>query len=148
LHKFGTENSPFAAISYRELNTFARDITKMFVARKNGAVIGFCCCFTYGDMMEISHDGFDNDAVGKTDFTYFNVTYYAPIRWAIEHGVKRVFCARALPDVKQRRGFKPTQVTSFVKCQSRAMSIYKRFSAKVASKHLARHASPLAIGFT
>ncbi|MEM2143945.1 MAG: peptidogalycan biosysnthesis protein [Candidatus Jordarchaeaceae archaeon] len=122
LRKYGVENSPCAAISYKELNTFARDITKMFVIVKNNAVIGFCCCFKYGSTMELSHCGFDYDALEKTDFAYFNVVYYAPIRWAIENGVQRIFAARALPEVKRKRGFRFERVNSFVKCYCRAIS--------------------------
>jgi hypothetical protein len=122
--KWGKEKSPYDVVFYRRLNEFARDNTKLFVAKKNSEVVGFSCCFQQGDTLDLNHCGFNYEVLGKTDFTYFNVCYYAPIRWAIENNIKKLFCARALPEAKKRRGFKPERVFSFVKCQNRALSVY------------------------
>jgi predicted N-acyltransferase len=122
--KWNRIRSPYDEVFYRRLNEFARDKIRLFVVKKNGEVVGFCCCFQEGATLDISHCGFNYEVLGNSDFAYFNVTYYAPIRWAIENSIEKIFCASEHPELKKRRGFKPESVFSFVKCYNRALSVY------------------------
>jgi predicted N-acyltransferase len=116
--------NPFDVVFYKRLTEFASDKVRLFVARKNGHIVGFCCCFQQGDTLDVNHCGFNYQVLGRNDFAYFNLAYYTPIKWAIENHIKKMYYARELPDLKKRRGLKPEKVYSFVKCQNRVLSVY------------------------
>jgi predicted N-acyltransferase len=124
----GKWHSPYDVDFYKNLSKFASDKVRLFVASKNGDVVGFCCCFQQGDNLYLQHCGFNYEVLGKTDFTYFNAVYYAPIRWAIENKIRRMNYARGLAKLKKRRGLMSEKVYSFVKCQNRAISVYHDFA--------------------
>jgi predicted N-acyltransferase len=136
--KRNKEKNPYDTVFFRNLNEFARDNIKLFVARKNSEVVGFSWCLKQGDTLDVHRCGFNYNVLGKNDFTYFNVCYYAPIRWAIENNIKKMFYARALPELKKRRGMKPENLFSFVKYQNRALSVYRTF----AEMHMRARISP------
>jgi predicted N-acyltransferase len=48
--------------------------------------------------------GVIGDATNRKSFTYFNLALYSPIRWCIEHNVKRLYLGAGLYEMKQRRG--------------------------------------------
>jgi predicted N-acyltransferase len=116
--KYYKQNSLYDAAFYRRLNEFAHDKIKLFVARKNGEVVGFSCCFQQGETLDVHHCGFNYRALGKKDYTYFNLCYYAPIKWSIEKGIKKICYGSTLPDLKRRRGCKPERIFSFIKLQN------------------------------
>jgi len=78
--------------------------------------VGFSLCLRQGDILDVWMTGFNYDVQSITDFTYFNLCYYAPIRWAIEQGVKKIYYPRGIEKVKLDRGCKPEETFSFVKC--------------------------------
>jgi predicted N-acyltransferase len=102
-----------------KLEEYARDTAKVFVAEKNDEVVGFSMSLRQRDVLDVFMCGFDYDAQTKTDFTYFNLCYYAPIRWAIEEGIKRIYYRRKAEKVKLDRGCKPERTYSFIKCHNR-----------------------------
>ena len=108
-------NQPF----FCKLEEYARDTAKVFVAEKNGEVVGFSMSLRQGDVLDVFMCGFDYEAKTKTDFTYFNLCYYAPIRWAIEEGIKKIYYRRKAEKVKMDRGCKPERMYSFIRCHNR-----------------------------
>jgi predicted N-acyltransferase len=110
-------NQPF----FCKLEEYARDTAKVFVAEKNDEVVGFSMALRQRDVLDVFMCGFDYEAQTKTDFTYFNLCYYAPIRWAIEKGVKKIYYRRKAEKVKLDRGCKPERTHSFIKCHNRLM---------------------------
>lgn len=76
---------------FSKLSEHTKDKTKVFIAKKNDAIVGFSLNLRQGEIMENCFAGFKYDVLTNTDFTYFNVCYYAPIRWAIEEGLKRIY---------------------------------------------------------
>jgi predicted N-acyltransferase len=108
-------NQPF----FCKLEEYARDTAKVFVAEKNDEVVGFSMSLWQRDVLDVFMCGFDYDAQTKTDFTYFNLCYYAPIRWAIEKGIKKIYYRRKAEKVKLDRGCKPERTYSFIKCHNR-----------------------------
>jgi predicted N-acyltransferase len=102
-----------------KLEDYARDTAKVFLAEKNDEVVGFSMSFRQRDVLDVFMCGFDYEALTKTDFTYFNLCYYAPIRWAIEEGIKKIYYRRKAEKVKLDRGCKPERTFSFVKCHNR-----------------------------
>jgi len=90
--------------------------TKLFIAKKNNEVVGFSLLLRHADVLDCWCCGFKYDFQSKTDFTYFNLCYYAPIKWAIEEGVKKMYFRRKAEKLKLKRGCKPEKTYSFVKC--------------------------------
>jgi hypothetical protein len=98
------------------LNEFASEKTVLFVAKKNKEVVGFCIVLRQGDVDDVWMPGFKYDDLTKVDFAYFNVVYYAPIQWAINKGVRKMYFRNKAERVKLSRGCKPEETFSFVKC--------------------------------
>jgi predicted N-acyltransferase len=116
-------NNLFDQSFFCKLEDYARDTAKVFLAEKNDEVVGFSMSLRQRDVLDIFMCGFDYEAQTKTDFTYFNLCYYAPIRWAIEEGIKKIYYRRKAEKVKLNRGCKPERTFSFVKCHNRFVSL-------------------------
>lgn len=116
--KYSKQESPYDAAFYQRLNEFANDKIRLFVARKNGEVVAFSCCFLQGETLDVHHCGFNYEALGKNDYTYFNLCFYAPIKWSIEKGIKRIYYGSTMSDAKRKRGCKPERRFSFIKLQN------------------------------
>jgi predicted N-acyltransferase len=101
---------------FNRLNEFAGEKTVLFVAKKNNEVVGFCLVLRQGDVADVWMPGFRYDDLTNTDFTYFNVVYYAPIQWAIREGIRKMYFRNKAERVKLSRGCKPEETFSFVKC--------------------------------
>jgi predicted N-acyltransferase len=99
-----------------KLSEHAKDKTKVFIAKKNNEVVGFSLNLRQGDILDTCFTGFKYDILTNTDFIYFNVCYYAPIRWAIEEGIKKIYYRDRGEKVKLHRGCKPENTYSFLKC--------------------------------
>jgi predicted N-acyltransferase len=108
---------------FRKLNECAKDKTKVFVAEKNNEVVGFSLCLRQGDTLDVWMCGFEYNALTNTDFIYFNLAYYAPIQWAIEEGIKKIYYRRKSEKVKINRGCKPERTYSFVKCHNKLLRV-------------------------
>lgn len=122
--------SPRKASFFEGLSEYAKEKTRVFVARRNGKVVGFSLSLQQKDTLDVHLCGFDYDTQMSTDFSYFNVVYYATIRMAIEEGIKRVHYSIKSERIKQRRGCKLEQTYSFIKCHNRFLrplyNLYKK----------------------
>jgi predicted N-acyltransferase len=101
---------------FSKLSEHAKDKTKVFTAKKNNEVVGFSLFLRQGDILDSCFTGFKYDVLSNTDFIYFNVCYYAPIRWAIKEGVRKIYYRGRGEKVKLHRGCEPEKTYSFVKC--------------------------------
>ena len=95
----------------------------MFIAKKNNEVVGFSLALRHNDVLDSWIVGFDYDALTKTDFAYFNLCYYLPIRWAIGEGVRKIYYRFKTESVKIKFGCQPEKNFAFVKCQNKILSI-------------------------
>lgn len=110
---------------FRNLSKFAKDKTRVIVARQCDKIIGFSLSLQHNDVLDVHMCGFDYNTQTNTDFTYFNLVYYVPIRLAIEEGIKRVHFSINEDRVKLKRGCKQERTYSFVKCHNRILgSLY------------------------
>ncbi|MGD0643947.1 MAG: GNAT family N-acetyltransferase [Candidatus Bathyarchaeia archaeon] len=98
------------------LNEYAKEKTILFVAKRNNEVVGLCLLLRQGDTVDVWMPGFKYDSLTNTDFTYFNLVYYAPIQWAIKEGVRKMYFRNKAEKVKLSRGCKPEKTYSYVKC--------------------------------
>jgi predicted N-acyltransferase len=111
--------SPRNASFFRGLSEYAKGKTRVFVAKRNDKIIGFSLSLQQKDTLDVHLCGFDYDTQVGTDFTYFNVVYYATIKMAIEEGIKRVHYSIKSERVKQKRGCKLEKTYSFIKCHNK-----------------------------
>jgi predicted N-acyltransferase len=100
---------------FNKLNLYAKDKTKLFIAKKNGEIIGFSLSLCHKDVMDVVWVGFNYDSQSKTDFSYFNLTYYVPIRWGIENGIKKMYYRLTMEKIKLDRGCNLETTFFFVK---------------------------------
>jgi predicted N-acyltransferase len=112
----------FQSSFFESLSDYAKGNAKVFIAKKKGAVVGFSLCLRQGKTLDAFHCGFNYELLEKSDFTYFNLCYYAPIRWAIQEGIRKIYYRQTVERVKLRRGCKPERAYSFVKCHNRQVN--------------------------
>ncbi len=114
--KYNKRQSPYYDASFFEsLSMHAADKTILFVATKNGKIVGFTLCMQQKENLEGFKCGFDYSACSTNDYAYFNLLYYAPIKWAIENGIKEVYYGAGMEEIKLRRGCTPDESFCFVK---------------------------------
>jgi predicted N-acyltransferase len=117
-------DNPFDIGFFSKLDQYARDKIKLFIAEKNGDIIGFSLCLRQRNALDVWMCGFNYEVQTNTDFTYFNLCYYAPIRWAIENGYKKIYYRRKSERAKLYRGCKLETTYSFVKCHDAVLSFW------------------------
>jgi predicted N-acyltransferase len=103
---------------FMKLQKYARDKTRLFVARKNDEVVGFSLSLHHKDVLDVYMCGFNYAAQTNTFFTYFNLVYYKPIQLAIDEKIKKIYFRISSDYVKLNRGCRPEQTYSFIKCHN------------------------------
>jgi predicted N-acyltransferase len=86
----------------------------IYVAFKDGRIIGTCYLLKRGKTGFVHMAGVDHEASGN-DFTYFNLCYYRPIMDAISGNIKRLFFGREMYELKMRRGCKTSNTYIYYK---------------------------------
>jgi predicted N-acyltransferase len=76
---------------------------RVFLCSRDGIPIGLSLALLDGDRMHVRLSGFDYSAVGR-DFVYFNTTFYEPITWGIEHGIRSFVFGTGTYRAKVERG--------------------------------------------
>lgn len=119
--KNNNQKNIFDSHFFSMLNMYAKEKTKLFIAKKNSEIIGFSLSLRQGDILDVVMVGFDYSAQAKTDFSYFNLAYYAPIKWSIENGVKKLYFRVTMEKIKLDRGCKPEKTYYFIKYQNKVL---------------------------
>jgi len=127
--------SPHQVSFFRKLSEYAKDKTKVFVARRRGKILGFSLCLQHKGVLDVHLCGFDYDAQKKSDYTYFNIAYYRPIKLAIEEGIKKIHFSISSERVKLKRGCKLEETYSFNRCHIRLLNFFYSFYAKKKYSH-------------
>jgi predicted N-acyltransferase len=107
--------NPFGSSFFKSLSRNANGKTKLFIARKDGQVVGFCLLFTHGFISDVWIAGFNYELQKNTDFAYFNLAYYTPIQWAIKEGIKKIYYRSTAEKIKLDRGCLTEKSYCFVK---------------------------------
>ena len=130
--KYNKEQTSYYDASFFEnLSKHAGDRVILFVAKKKDKIVGFALCMRQKENLEGFKCGFDYSARSKDDFVYFNLAYYTPIKWAIENGIKEVYFGTGMERIKSKRGCKPDETFSFVKCHVGILDSLVRFYSMV-----------------
>ena len=125
----------FDSSFYESLNEHAGNNVKLFIAEKNDVVTGFALCLRQGKTLDLFSCGFDYETQDKSDFTYFNLCYYAPIKWAIQEGIKKIYYRQTADRVKLKRGCELEKIYSFVKCHNKPINMLLGNYARAKTKN-------------
>jgi uncharacterized protein len=90
-------------IFYAAVAAMMGDRATVFTCRQDRRLVGYCLGLRHGDTVYMRSTGFDYDCTGQ-HYEYFAVTYYEPIRYALDHGLARVHLGVESIDAKLRRG--------------------------------------------
>lgn len=107
---------------FESLSDYAKANTVVFLAKKKDIPVGFSLCQRQGETLDVFLCGFNYELQEKNDYTYFSLIFYAPISWAIQKGVRKIFYRWAAEEAKYRRGCKSEKIYSFVKCHNRFLN--------------------------
>lgn len=133
-----------AHLGYRRATEHLGEAIRVFVARRAGQAAGFLVAYEHGDSLYCKQVGFDRD-VG--DFVYFNVTFYAPIRFAVERGLRFVQYGMESYEAKLRRGCELVPVLGYVRPRdevaSRHLDLYDRAQRAAAASLVERYGRDL-----
>ena len=89
---------------------------KLLIAKKEEMIEGFSLILRQRKIADVFQCGFNYELQEKSDFTYFNLVFYSPIKWAIEEGIEKMYYRYTTESAKIRRGCKPESNCSFIKC--------------------------------
>jgi len=134
--KYNGDGLPYFRSSFfKNLVKFAGDRIKVFTAEKGGEIVAFSLFLRQKDTIDGFMFGFDYNSRTNTDFAYFNLTYYEPIRWAIQQkGIRKIFYRLGAENVKLRVGCKIEKIFSFTKCNNLLIASLARTYFKVKHK--------------
>jgi predicted N-acyltransferase len=90
------------------------DVLRVFGSRKAGVLTATSVMLVRGNTAFLIAIGVDYEAAAD-DYSYFQITYNAPIAYAIETRVRRLYYGRGLDDVKVRRGCSLTESWIYVR---------------------------------
>jgi predicted N-acyltransferase len=100
--------------SARYLREHLADDFVLFCAERGGRPVGFAMFQKYGRVLSADRVGFDYGATAGTS-AYFELTYNAALRWAIEHGFQLIDYGTEAYEVKLRRGCELRGVRAYVR---------------------------------
>ncbi|MFP1629723.1 GNAT family N-acetyltransferase [Streptomyces sp. 5K101] len=104
--KYGDRTSMADRAHYLKiLATEADSYSRLFVLRRDEEILGISLAFLWGDAVYMRQLGLDYERLAGAA-EYFNLTIYEPVRFAIDHGYRRVHLGRASYDAKMFRGAK------------------------------------------
>lgn len=123
--------TPYSPSFFGALGEYARDKTRVLIARKDDKAIGFSLSLYNKGTLDVYLLGFDYSSRTSTDFAYFNLTYYEPIRLAIAEGIDRIHFSINSEGLKLKRGCKVERTRSFVKCHNALVrSLYASYARR------------------
>lgn len=100
--KYGDPTTPEQALDYwgSQAHTLGEN-SVVFASRRDGVMHGFVVFYLHGDTMYGRGAGFDDEA---GPYAYFNLSVYEPVRYAVEHGIRRLDLGAGSYEGKLQRG--------------------------------------------
>ncbi|MGE7434529.1 GNAT family N-acetyltransferase [Kitasatospora sp. NPDC001175] len=99
---------------YDHLGRTVGDRVRVFLCERDGKPVGLSLALLDGDRLHLRLVGFDYDATGS-DFAYFNLLFYEPIRWGLEHGIRTYSFGTGSYPAKIARGASPVPAYGVVR---------------------------------
>jgi predicted N-acyltransferase len=116
--KYSHTNIKLDPSFFMRLKKYAKDKTRLLVARQNDEIVGFLLGLQHKDVLDAYMAGLDYAAQKSARFVYFNLVYYKPIQLAIDEKIKKIYYRYSSDKAKLNRGCRPEQTYSFVKCHN------------------------------
>lgn len=142
------QKSPYTPYFFEVLSKYSKEKVKVFVARKEGKLVGFSLLMRHRQIVDAFLTGYDYSSQTPTDYTYFNLVFYEPIKWAIKTQAERINYRIGAEEAKLRRGCKEERVFSLVKCHNNNINfifsayaiqknrfLFKKSGINIADKH-------------
>lgn len=102
-HRYGHDADPAGMSEMLHAQITDIDGHVAFVCTDGEDLLGFVLAFEFGDSLFLRAGGFDYDRVRGAG-EYFNLAFYHPIRWAYEHGPRRLHFGIEALQAKSLRG--------------------------------------------
>jgi predicted N-acyltransferase len=109
----------------RQLKDNFGDNAVIYAAFKEGEITGVSVELRKGKEVFISNIGVDHERA-YNDLTYFNLSFYEPIKNAIERNVNRIYGGNSLYKTKVKRGYKIADTYLFYKPAGRSKDLIIR----------------------
>jgi predicted N-acyltransferase len=97
----------------RDQERFLSQWSRVFVCTRGGRTIGFSLFYEFEHVLYARLVGFDYTRIGSCE--YFNVLFYAPLAYALEHGVERIHLGIESYEAKLGRGAQPRPLWCLVR---------------------------------
>ncbi|MBF5000395.1 N-acetyltransferase [Nocardia sp. BSTN01] len=79
------------------------EFATVLLCRRNGALVSVAVCYRHADSLHGRYYGADESA-GRIGSSYFVTTCHAPVGYAAQHGLRRVYLSTSSLEAKVRRG--------------------------------------------
>jgi predicted N-acyltransferase len=97
----------------------------------DGALAGAALLLTAGERAAGPLIGVSDDERNRKAFTYFNLAFYTPIKYCIEHGIKRLELGAGLYEMKRRRGCRELEIALFIRPRTMLGRLFWRLACAV-----------------
>lgn len=121
------KESPFQASFFSSLYKHAKDSTKIFLAIKNSDIIGFSMVLLHQKTFDVVIVGFNYSAMTKTDFVYFNLAYYEPIKMAIRGNIEKMYFRWGSEKAKLHRNLQQQNTYTYSKIHNRVLKSMAKY---------------------
>jgi predicted N-acyltransferase len=112
--KHNNSNFPFNKDFLLHIKENFRDDAVFYIASKNKQIVGANLLLKRKTTGFCSFVGVDHEMAGN-DFTYFNLTYYQRVSYAIRNNIRKLYYGNALYEMKRKRGCKISRTQIFYK---------------------------------
>lgn len=89
-------------------------VSKVFTCELGGRIVAFSLLYQWEGELYLRSIGFDYHAVDRATSAYFNLAFYEPIRYAIDHDIHRLHLGMGTYPAKMARGARLTPSWSIV----------------------------------
>jgi len=115
--KYNSTVFPFKQNYFRQIKENFGNNAVIYTAVKDGIIIGVCIELRRGKEIFHSNIGVDHN-LSQNDYTFFNLSYYEPIKHATQCKISRIYYGRGLYHTKIRRGCTARSMYIFYKPQN------------------------------
>jgi predicted N-acyltransferase len=118
--KYNSTMFPFKQNYIQRIKNNFGNNAVIYAAMKDGIIIGVSVELRRGKEAFFASTAVDHE-LSQNDFTFFNIGYYEPLKYAIQCRLSRIYFGRGLYESKARRGCTPKSMSIFYKPKYRSV---------------------------
>ncbi len=119
--KYNPTTFPLKPNYFQQIKENFGDNSIVYAAVKEGIITGVQVVLRKGENALLSNIGVDYE-YSKNDCTFFNLSYYEPIKNAAESNIKKIYYGRGLYETKIKRGCITEDMLIFYKPRNKIMN--------------------------